>query len=265
MIGTTKHEKTNLGILILLFFLRFVLLFLSHVNIIDSNLGLVIYLLGTFILTGFFICKNIQNLSLFNISGFAIFIFLFSPVFSLIVDPYNFIAYINIPIAMVFGVYLFRKRKELTLTKTLTNKLTSNIVITLIITTAIIAIGAFIREFKGGSNLDPLNLKWIIHNFLFQLSFAAIMEEPLFRGFFWGYLKKYKLNNIAICIIQALLFWVGHIYYMDTGLNFWIWHPAAAFLLGLIIVKTRNIAYSLIAHALVNTVAQIFMFYYKVF
>lgn len=265
MTGTAKHEKVNLDILISLFFLRFVLLFLSHVNIIDSNLSLVIYLLGTFILTGFFICKNIQNLSLFNISGFAIFIFLFSPIFSIIADPYNFIAYINIPIAIAFGVYLFRKKKELILTKTLTNKLASNIVITLIITVAIIAIGAFIKEFKGGSNLDPLNLEWIIHQFLFQLSFVAIMEEPLFRGFFWGYLKKYKLSDITICIIQALLFWGGHIYYMDTGLNFWIWHPIAAFLLGLIIVKTKNIAYSLGAHALVNTIAQIFMFYYKVF
>ena len=264
MTGTAKHEKVNLGILISLFFLRFVLLFLSHVNIIDSNLGLVIYLLGTFILTGFFICKNIQNLSLFNISGFAIFIFLFSPIFSIIADPYNFIAYINIPIAIIFGVYLFRKKKELTLTKTLTNKLAGNIVITLIITAAIIAIGVFIKEFKGGDNLDPLNLEWIIHQLLFQLSFAAIMEEPLFRGFLWGYLKKYKLRDISICIIQALLFWFGHIYYMDTGLNFWIWHPIAAFLFGLIIVKTKNIAYSLGAHALVNTVAQIFMFYYKV-
>lgn len=118
--------------------------------------------------------------------------------------------------------------------------------ITLIITVATIAIGAFIKEFKGGSNLNPLNLEWIIYQFLFQLSFAAIMEEPLF----WGYLRKYKLRDITICIIQALLFWSGHIYYMDTGLNFWIWHPITAFLLGLIIVKTKDIAYSLGAHAL---------------
>lgn len=91
------------------------------------------------------------------------------------------------------------------------------------------------------------------------------MEEPLFRGFFWGYLNKYKLSDITICIIQTLLFWGGHINYIDTGLNFWIWHPITAFLLGLIIVKTKNIAYSLGAHALVNTIVQIFIFYYKVF
>ncbi|MPM68205.1 hypothetical protein SDC9_115136 [bioreactor metagenome] len=87
MTDTVENEKINLSILISLLFLRFVLLFLSHINFIDSNLGLIIYLLGTFILTGFFICRNIQNLSLFNISGFAIFLFLFSPVFSIISDP----------------------------------------------------------------------------------------------------------------------------------------------------------------------------------
>ncbi|AEE91070.1 Abortive infection protein [Tepidanaerobacter acetatoxydans Re1] len=265
MVGTLKDEKLNLGVLIALFFLRFALVFLSNANTIYSNRGLVIYLLGTFILTGFFICKNIQTLSKYNISGLAIFIFLFSPIFSVIGDPYNFVAYINIPIAIAFGIYLFRKRNEIVLTKTQTNKITINIAITLIITVVIITIGVFIRGFKGGSNLDPLNLEWIIHQFLFQLSFAAIMEEPLFRGFFWGYLKKYKLSDITICVIQALLFWGVHIYYIDTGLNFWIFHPITAFLIGVIIVKTKNIAYSLVAHALINTISQIFMFYYKIF
>ena len=90
------------------------------------------------------------------------------------------------------------------------------------------------------------------------------MEEPLFRGFLWGYLKKYNQSDMTICIIQVLLFWFGHIYYMNTGLNFWIFHPIAAFSLGLIIIKTRNIAYSLISHALINSIVQIFIFYYKV-
>lgn len=269
MTNTAKHEKINLYILVSLFLLRFVLIFLSHfllqINIIYFDLGLILYHLGTFILTGLFICKNIQNLNQFNISRPALFIFLLSPVFSIIANPYNFIAYINIIIAIRFGIVLFRKRREIIFEKTLTNKIASNIVITLIITAIIIATGALVQEFKGGSNLDPLNLKWIINQFLLQLSFAAIMEEPLFRGFFWGYLRKYNLSDITICIVQAFLFWFGHIYYIDTGLNFWIFHPIAAFLLGLIIVKTKNIVYSLSAHALVNAITQIFMFYYRVF
>jgi membrane protease YdiL (CAAX protease family) len=269
MTDIAKQEKINLGILISLFLLRFVLLFLSyilsHINIIYLDLGSAIYHLGTFILTGLFIRKNIQNLSQFNISGLALFIFLFSPVFSIIADPHNFIAYINILIAIKFWIDLFPKRREMILTKTLTNKIASNIIITLIITVTVIIIGALTREFKGGSSLDPLNLSWIIRQFLLQLSFAAAMEEPLFRGFFWGYLEKHNLSNITICIIQAFLFWFGHIYYIDTGLNFWIFHPIAAFSLGLIIVKTKNIAYSLISHALINSIVQIFIFYYKVF
>lgn len=113
---------------------------------------------------------------------FSFFIFTF---FSVIADPYNFIAYINFPIAIAFGVYSFRKRKEITLTKTLTNKLVSNIVITLIITVIIIAIGAFIKKFKGGSNLDPLNLEWIIHHFYFSYPLQQLWKNH-FSGVFSG-------------------------------------------------------------------------------
>lgn len=268
MTDTLKQEKINLGILISLFLLRFVLLFLSYIlsriNSIYLDLGSAIYHIGTFTLTGLFIRNNIQNLNQFNISKLALFIFLFSPVFSIIADPHNFIAYINILIAIKFCIDLFPKRGEIILTKTPTNNIVSNIIITLTTTVAVIIIGALTREFKSGSNLVPLNLSWIIRQFLLQLSFAAAMEEPLFRGFLWGYLKKYKLSDITICIIQAFLFWFGHIYYMNTGLNFWIFHPIAAFSFGLIIIKTKNIAYSLISHALINTIVPIFMFYYNI-
>ncbi|WP_161796471.1 CPBP family glutamic-type intramembrane protease [Desulfosporosinus acididurans] len=50
------------------------------------------------------------------------------------------------------------------------------------------------------------------HYFLVQLNSAAILEEPLFHGFFWGYLKNWGWKESWIWLTQAGLFVIGHIY-----------------------------------------------------
>ncbi len=51
----------------------------------------------------------------------------------------------------------------------------------------------------------------------YQLGYAAPLEECLFRGFLWGGLKELKIKEFWILIIQATLFTVGHIYYLNIG------------------------------------------------
>jgi len=53
--------------------------------------------------------------------------------------------------------------------------------------------------------------------FMAQLCNAATLEEPLFRGFLWGYLRLQGWNEKWIWLFQALLFWVGHIYYLGVA------------------------------------------------
>jgi len=94
----------------------------------------------------------------------------------------------------------------------------------------------------------------------FQLSSAARSEEPLFRGFLWGYMKREGIKNIWICLVQVMLFWFGHIYYIDTGVNFWIIHPLMALLLGMLVWKTKSITHTMMLHSCINTFADYLRF-----
>ncbi|WP_282433334.1 CPBP family intramembrane glutamic endopeptidase [Desulfosporosinus sp. FKA] len=96
------------------------------------------------------------------------------------------------------------------------------------------------------------------HYFLVQLNSAAILEEPLFRGFFWGYLKNRGWKESWIWLTQAGLFVIGHIYYINKApLSFWIIVPLSGLVLGFLVWRTRTIATSMVAHGLINSVADL--------
>ena len=89
--------------------------------------------------------------------------------------------------------------------------------------------------------------------FLYQLGFAAISEEPVFRGFLWGYLRRSGLQEIWVWLAQAILFMSAHLYFKDAlPFNFWVVVPAAGLLLGLLAWRSRSIAAGMLAHAAYN-------------
>ena len=102
--------------------------------------------------------------------------------------------------------------------------------------------------------LPPFDLDiLIIHGFVYQLGYAAITEEPLFRGFLWGYLRKAGWREVWIWLFQAGLFWVGHIYYFGKfPISFWIVIPASGLILGLLAWRSRSIATCMASHAVMN-------------
>jgi hypothetical protein len=54
-----------------------------------------------------------------------------------------------------------------------------------------------------------------VQSFFYQLGYAAVSEEPLFRGFLWGYLRQSKWKDVWIWLFQTGLFTLSHIYYRD--------------------------------------------------
>jgi membrane protease YdiL (CAAX protease family) len=91
-------------------------------------------------------------------------------------------------------------------------------------------------------------------NFSFDLSFAALSEEPLFRGFLWGYLRQAGLREAWIWLIQAGLFVLGHLYHIVLyPFSFWVVVPTGALLFGWMAWRSRTIASSMLVHALTNT------------
>jgi membrane protease YdiL (CAAX protease family) len=125
---------------------------------------------------------------------------------------------------------------------------------------AILAIGADLFIMYAGlepsnpRSLQSASLFFLISAGLVQMTNAAVMEEPLFRGFLWGYLRKARWNNVWIWLFQAALFTAGHIYYLSTEPFFpWLIRMMIpSLLIGFVAWRSRSIAASMVAHGFFN-------------
>ena len=103
------------------------------------------------------------------------------------------------------------------------------------------------------SDIFPL----IVHDlpgFFHQLGYAAVAEEPLFRGFLWGYLLKAGWKNVWIWLFQAGLFMLAHIYDINKfPISFWFLIPLGSLVSGALVWRSKTISTSLAAHAIMNT------------
>jgi membrane protease YdiL (CAAX protease family) len=98
-----------------------------------------------------------------------------------------------------------------------------------------------------------------VPGFLYQLGYAAVAEEPLFRGFLWGYLRHSGWQDRWIWLFQAGLFMFGHIYYFNRlPYSLWIIVPVAALVLGWMAWRSRSIATSMATHATMNALGMTF-------
>ncbi|MCR4399069.1 MAG: CPBP family intramembrane metalloprotease [Firmicutes bacterium] len=95
-----------------------------------------------------------------------------------------------------------------------------------------------------------------------QFTSAATLEEPVFRGFLWGCLRKAGWRDSRIFLVQAGLFWLAHLYYFPrVPISFWIVVPVGGLLFGLVAWRSRSVAGSMAAHALFNAAAILFAHY----
>jgi membrane protease YdiL (CAAX protease family) len=88
----------------------------------------------------------------------------------------------------------------------------------------------------------------------YQLGYAAVAEEPVFRGFLWGGLRSLGLKDIWILLIQAVLFTLAHIHLLASpqpalmlGLIF-----IGAIIMGLLVWRSRLLSASMAMHAFGN-------------
>ncbi|CAG0930278.1 hypothetical protein TFLX_01635 [Thermoflexales bacterium] len=96
-----------------------------------------------------------------------------------------------------------------------------------------------------------------VPSFIYQLGYAAVSEEPLFRGFLWGYLRKLKCPEKWIWLFQTGLFMLGHIYYVTNApVSFWIIVPVGGLVTGWLAWRSRSIATSMAAHGALNALGR---------
>ncbi len=242
-----------------------------------------VFQIGTYLLTTFLIWWELENLVEYHIDTLAVMIIiLFKPVQTLLamfwkLDKYQ-LAFPTTPalliwlIAIVFAVGIWWKRSRLPRVKPITiGWLFIGILAGLFAAICLsfpysIQISSSI-EFSFVSYGNSISIKdaardvlrGIPLSFLYQTGFAAVAEEPLFRGFLWGYLRKLKWHELWIWLFQTSLFMLGHIYYLHSSLlSFWIAVPVGGLILGWLAWRSRTTASSMMAHGVLNATAASF-------
>ena len=95
---------------------------------------------------------------------------------------------------------------------------------------------------------------FLIPAILIQMTMAGVIEEPLFRGFLWGYLRRARWNDGWIWLFQALVFTLGHVYYLRTeAIGPWFLRMMLpALIIGFIAWRAKSIFASMVTHGFIN-------------
>lgn len=252
-------------------------IFITYAYPSDEQWGPSIYQVGTYFLLAFLIWWERAALSDVHIDTLAlIMILLFKPVQTLILNYWG----IDIPLAFPHPVALFiwliaiglviaLWRGGFRLTRIQTRSwgwLCAGLMIGFILSTL-----PNLRIFQANAGFSGSGyggLSTITAStgvaFMYQVGFAAISEEPVFRGFLWGYLRRLGWQEIWVWLVQAFLFMSAHLYFKDAlPFNFWIVVPLAGLILGGLAWRSRSIAAGMLAHAAYN--AGVYVILLKVF
>jgi membrane protease YdiL (CAAX protease family) len=271
----TKNKRTGNIFLILLMgllILRFPFLILLDKLPIAKSMCSSIYQDGTYFLIAVLILLKRNSLNDYHIDFTSLMIFTLVPiaktVITYIVNPFTewkgmslsqFYPYwwiqIIISSSLLIALFVFRPKLD----RRKVREVLPWLLIAIAIGICIGILGGFILRLQSSvRNPNHPSVPLFIVSFFAQLGNAAAMEEPLFRGFLWGYLKNIRWKDYWIWIFQALLFMLGHIYYLGVyNYSFWIIVPFDALILGFIAWRSRSIGTSMIAHGLFNSLGDL--------
>lgn len=252
-----SKKLSPLGFVLILLFLRIPLLFMGVYGIISETFSQVVFLVFTYLFTAIFIEKYSDKLEKYFITPSSVIIFILAPFLGIISSSGEPITYIKAIIAGVLGYFLYKKGYflKIKINKSVYNK--RNILLLLVFLSIFIGM----ENYLGYANINLFKIEptEFIQTFIFQISFAAVSEEPLFRGIMMGEMLKRKIHPALAILLQGGIFWFGHLYYINTGLNFWIIHPIMAIMLGIIAYKAKSITNSMVFHGICNTLGSLFL------
>ncbi len=117
-----------------------------------------------------------------------------------------------------------------------------------------IVVGVFIISIIAISNfLNTQKIEQNIYLFFLETIPSSVYEEVIYRGMLWMFLKNLKWTEIKIFFATACLFWISHLnYILSNPFNFWVFIPLVRLLLGYMVVRSRSITPSTVAHVLIN-------------
>jgi membrane protease YdiL (CAAX protease family) len=120
----------------------------------------------------------------------------------------------------------------------------------------IILITLFELFFRNAWEIAPLfkdnEALTITRHIVAEFSFGAVIEEILFRGFLWGYLKRAGWHENRIFWMQGTLFWFLHLSKIFTPFTFFIIIPIIAMICSKLTLKSGQLYPAIIAHMIIN-------------
>lgn len=208
---------------------------------------------GTYVINAALIFWERDRFEQFHIDRWALGIYILTPLLLVPVGQHVFLSGVHVASVVVLGTALL-------LTRT---KLPERRRATLLWLGAAVLLGIALGVFNGYC------IRWQDDNaprtiagsffplprlFLVQLTRAASLEEPLFRGFLWGYLRLAGWKEGWIWLFQTGLFLLGHIYYFGRhSFSFWLIVPVGGLVIGWIAWRARSIGAGMIVHGFGNS------------
>lgn len=226
-----------------------------------------VYELGTYFLTAMLIWWERDNLANFHIDRLVIILLVLGKPYQLLMDRLQLsfqyqlgnIYWLYLPIAfglLIIAIFVYPKLRNIQSRDWLW--LAAGIVAGSV---AGIPAGYLIRQQFPAQTMG-LSLSVLLLLPLQQLVAAGIVEEPLFRGYLWGGLRRAGWKEGWILVFQTILFMIAHAYYLGQfPLSFWFVVPLGGLATGVLAWRSRSIAVSMAAHGCFNAVAQIVAFY----
>ena len=117
-------------------------------------------------------------------------------------------------------------------------------------------------EFYSNLQISPSLSMVLSRRIIFELSFGALVEEMLFRGVLWGYLRGLNWKENKIFWTQGILFWIVHLHQITNPVTFFITVPISTIVFSLLARYSKQVLPSIIAHTVINTVGVILVYYY---
>ncbi len=266
------HQRITLLVLIVLLLLRIpFVIAITYFTPVEDQSGGAVYEVGTYLLTAILIWWERRQLADFHMDTVAlIFILVFRPLQTLILNYWKVdspLAFPN-PAALMLWAIAFGLVTLLWYSGFKLTRIRNTDAVWLgigLLAGLLVSIGQNTGPFQSAvthSHLPSTQFLSVLAStgviFFYHMGFAAINEEPLFRGFLWGYLRQRKWKEIWIWFFQAALFTLAHVYFArQYPLLFWVYIPLAALLLGYLAWRSRSIAGSMLAHAMINASAYI--------
>jgi len=199
--------------------------------------GLIIF--GSFAVIAVVIALNRDDLQRLNIDVFYVIVLLIAGILGFYELPYNCFS----AVAVTYLIYAW-----------LSKKIRFGIPDHSAVRISLWIVGIFAVAFLVLSNF--LNFPKIQQNAAYFVSVlipGSICEEAIYRGLLYMFLNDMKFGESKILYTQAFFFWISHVNYLFSDPAwFWIFTPAMGLTLGYVVLRTKSIGVSAMAHVLMN-------------